>query len=116
MTSAGDVGSLCAGGYWIELGNAVNIESIEGDDDCVAVGVGARKKALKQRAILDETIHVEHGRDTKVPIFQKFEFVYRSKAVSRAAASLSLPLSKWCKLCALLSKESNWESLDQKLV
>ncbi|EJK73699.1 hypothetical protein THAOC_04662 [Thalassiosira oceanica] len=72
---------------WIELGNAVNIEYIEGDGDCVAVGVGARKKALKQRAILDETIHVEHGRDTKVTLPR---CLYSRNSSSSTAARPSL--------------------------
>ncbi|EJK49905.1 hypothetical protein THAOC_31169, partial [Thalassiosira oceanica] len=71
MSSAVDTDRLCAGGFWIELGNAVNIGVIDGDG-------GASKKAFKDRAQLNESIHVEHGRNTKVPLFNKFEFVYYS--------------------------------------
>ncbi|EJK77406.1 hypothetical protein THAOC_00768 [Thalassiosira oceanica] len=107
MSSAVDTDRLCAGGFWIELGNAVNIGVIDGDG-------GASKKAFKDRAQLNESIHVEHGRNTKVPLFNKFEFVYYSAPGSRATASLSLTLARWCKLCAKLGSEIGWTSLDQR--
>ena len=41
------------------------------------------KKAFKQRAVLDETIHIKHGRDTKVALFEKFDFVYTAARETR---------------------------------
>ena len=112
MSSIDDADRLCTEGYWIELGNAANIQDLEEEEGGEFIN---GKKVFKQRAQLNESIHVEHGRDTKVPVYNKFEFVYQCAPGTKASASLSLPLSRWCKLCAKLENESSWAELDSKL-
>ena len=63
MSSIDDADHICPEGLFIYVGNAVNIQGLEGGGDSVN-GNAASKKAFKQRATLDESIHVEHGRDS----------------------------------------------------
>ena len=111
MSSNRLVTDLCPKGYWLEIRKAINIVG-DGESNN---GIEVDKKNFRKRADLDESLFVEHGRDSKVDRYKQCEFVYVSKPGTRASASLGLTLSKWCRLNEHLSNETNWTSLNKKI-
>ena len=76
---------LCPKGYWVEIRKAINTV---GDGES-SNGIEADKKNFRRRAGLDDSLLVEHWRDSKVDRYKQCEFVYVSKPGTRASANVN---------------------------